>query len=229
MTALILQHGVWGPPGVLGDWAAARGIELDIHHAQSGAPLPALNGQAFIASLGSPHNPADLHIPEIAAELAYVEQAIARDIPVLGLCFGGQMLARVLGGEVSRGDVAEIGWLPVRTTDPELVPQGPWFQWHFDTFTTPPGATLIAESDVAPQAFVWGRSLGLQFHPEVTPEIMHDWVREYRHELDEEGVDPDALLAETDRNAEENRRTALRLLERYLDQVARLGSAATPR
>jgi hypothetical protein len=58
---------------------------------------------------------------------------------------------------------------------------------------------------------------------------MHDWVREYRHELDEEGVDPDALLAETDRNAEENRRTALQLLERYLDEVARLGSAATPR
>ena len=94
---------------------------------------------------------------------------------------------------------------------------------------TRPGASLIAESDVSPQAFVWGRSLGLQFHPEVTPEIMHDWVRAYRHELDEEGVDPDALLAETDRNAEENRRTALRLLERYLDQVARLGSAATPR
>ena len=158
-----------------------------------------------------------------------MEKAVHDDVPVLGLCFGGQMLARVLGGEVYRGDVAEIGWLPVRTTDPELVPEGPWFQWHFDTFTTPPGATLIAESDVGPQAFVSGRSLGLQFHPEVTPEIMHDWVRAYRHELDGEGVDPDALLAETDRNAEENRRTAMRLLERYLDGVARLGSAATRR
>jgi GMP synthase-like glutamine amidotransferase len=158
-----------------------------------------------------------------------MEKAVHDDVPVLGLCFGGQMLARVLGGEVYRGDVAEIGWLPVRTTDPELVPEGPWFQWHFDTFTTPPGATLIAESDVGAQAFVSGRSLGLQFHPEVTPEIMHDWVRAYRHELDDEGVDPDALLAETDRNAEENRRTAMRLLERYLDGVARLGSAATQR
>ena len=158
-----------------------------------------------------------------------MEQAVQDDVPVLGLCFGGQMLARVLGGEVSRGDVAEIGWLPVRTTDAELVPEGPWFQWHFDNFTTPPGATLIAESDVGPQAFVAGRSLGLQFHPEVTPDIMHDWVQAYRHELDDEGVDPDALLAETDRNAEENRRTALRLLERYLDQVARLGSAAIER
>ena len=57
---------------------------------------------------------------------------------------------------------------------------------------------------------------------------MDDWVREYRHELDEEGVDPDALLAETDRNAEENRRTALQLLERYLDEVARLGLGRDP-
>ena len=169
------------------------------------------------------------HKPFVPREARLMENAVQEDVPVLGLCFGGQMLARVLGGEVSRGDVAEIGWLPVHTTDPELVPEGPWFQWHFDNFTTPPGATLIAESDVGPQAFVAGRSLGLQFHPEVTPEIMHDWVRAYRHELDEEGVDPDALLAETDRNANENRRTALRLLERYLDQVARLGSAAIER
>ena len=97
------------------------------------------------------------------------------------------MLARVLGAEVFRGERAEIGWLPVRSTDPELVPDGPWFQWHFDSFTLPPGATLIAESDVGPQAFVAGRSLGLQFHPEVTTQIMDDWVRAYRHELDGDG------------------------------------------
>ena len=112
-------------------------------------------------------------------------------MPILGLCFGGQMLARVLGGEVYRGDECEIGWLPVRTNDPSLVPEGPWFQWHFDVITAPPGATSIAETDLGAQAFVAGRSLGLQFHPEVTPEIMDEWVRAYRHELDEEGVDPE--------------------------------------
>jgi hypothetical protein len=110
----------------------------------------------------------------------------------------------------------------VRTRDPELVPEGPWFQWHFDTFASPPGATLVAESDAGAQAFVAGRSLGLQFHPEVTPEIMDNWVRTYRHELDDEGVDPDALLEETKRRAEESRRTSWQLLERYLDTVARL-------
>ncbi len=98
------------------------------------------------------------------------------------------------------------------------MPEGPWFQWHFDSFTVPPGATAIAESDVGPQAFVAGRSLGLQFHPEVTTEIMDDWVREYRHELDGDGVDPDSLLEETKRRAIESRRMAWQLFERFLDR-----------
>ena len=103
---------------------------------------------------------------------------------MLGLCFGGQLLARVLGGEVFRATWPRSAGCPCGRNDPALVPEGPWFQWHFDTFTLPPGATLVAETDVGPQAFVGGRSLGLQFHPEVTPEIMDDWVRAYRHELD---------------------------------------------
>jgi hypothetical protein len=85
---------------------------------------------------------------------------------------------------------------------------------------------LVAESDVGPQAFVAGRSLGLQFHPEVTTEIMADWVREYRHELDADGVPPDALLEETKRRATESRRMALQLFDRFLDAVAGLGTRA---
>ena len=151
-----------------------------------------------------------------------MSSAVENDVPVLGLCFGGQMLARVLGGEVFRGTLSEIGWLPVRSKDPDLVPEGPWFQWHFDSFTVPPGVTAIAESDVGPQAFVAGRSLGLQFHPEVTTEIMDDWVREYRHELDGDGVDPDSLLEETNRRATESRRMAWQLFERFLSDVTGL-------
>jgi transposase-like protein len=62
----------------------------------------------------------------------------------------------------------------------------------------------------------------------VTPEIMDEWVRAYRHELDAEGVDPDDLLAETTRRAQEAKRTSWQLLERYLDRIARLGSRAAP-
>jgi GMP synthase (glutamine-hydrolysing) len=112
----------------------------------------------------------------------------------------------------------------VRTHAPDLVSEGPWFQWHFDTFSTPPGARLIAENEAGPQAFVSGPHLGVQFHPEVTPEIMDTWVGTYRHELDDEGVDPDALLQETERLAEDSRRNSQRLLRRYLQAVARIDS-----
>ena len=202
MTAVILQHGDLGPPGVLGDWAVVRGIELEIHHAPSGAPLPALNGQAFIASLGSPHNPADVHIPEVAAELAYVERAIARDIPVLGLCFGGQMLARALGGEIEKAPHPELGWHAIDSAAPEIVPPGPWLQWHFDRFTVPAGAELLATSAAGPQAFTHGRHLGVQFHPESTIEIVRLWARSDDERVRALGIgDGEALLERGRRHA----------------------------
>jgi hypothetical protein len=112
----------------------------------------------------------------------------------------------------------------VRTKDPTFVPEGPWFQWHFDTFDPPADADVVAETDVGPQAFVAGRHLGLQFHPEVTTQIMEDWVRVYRHELDADGVDPDALLAETYERARSARAASRTLLDAYLQRVARLPS-----
>ena len=177
----------------------------------------------LIVSLGSEFPAYDDSHPFVPRESKLLHRAVDADVPVLGLCFGGQLLARVLGGAVFRAPGSEIGWLPVRSRDPELVPEGPWFQWHFDTFTVPPGATLVADSDVGPQAFVAGRSLGLQFHPELTLQVMEDWVRVYRHELDAEGVDPDALLAETERRIGESRQRAWQLLERYLIAIVRAG------
>jgi GMP synthase-like glutamine amidotransferase len=127
---------------------------------------------------------------------------------------------------IPRSEESEIGWLPVRTTDPDLVPEGPWFQWHFDSFELPPGATLLADSPAGPQAFLVNRSLGVQFHPEVTPRIMDEWVREYRHELDAEGVDPDGLVRETRERDASNRERAWRLLDRWLVGVAGFGAVA---
>jgi GMP synthase-like glutamine amidotransferase len=194
-TGLVLQHGDWGPPALLGDWAASRGIALDVHHAQSGAPLPALNGQAFVASLGSPHNPADTDVAEVADELAFLEAAVGRGIPVLGLCFGGQALAAVLGGTVERAPRPELGWHKVRSSAPEVVPEGPWLQWHFDRFTLPPGAEELASSEIGLQAFAHGRHLGVQFHPESTIEIVAQWARADDERLREHGVtDGEALL-----------------------------------
>jgi GMP synthase-like glutamine amidotransferase len=223
LRALILQHEEPTPPGHVTPWLAEHGAEVEVFRIDIDDREVDPASYDLIVSLGSEFAAYDDSHEFVPREAKLMRRAVDADVPVLGLCFGGQMLARVLGGEVKRG-LSEIGWLPVRTNDPELVPEGPWFQWHFDTITPPPGSRVVAESDAGAQAFVAGRSLGLQFHPEVTPEIMDEWVREYRHELDDEGVDPDALLEETERRAEESRRTSWRLLERYLERIALLGS-----
>jgi GMP synthase-like glutamine amidotransferase len=175
--ALFLQHGDWGPPGLLAAWADARGVAYDVHHAKSGDALPELNGQLFIASLGSPHNPDDVSVPEVANELAYMKDAVAREIPVLGLCFGGQMLSSTLGGTIERAPQRELAWNRVDSADHEQIPEGPWLQWHFDRFTLPPGAQQLASSPAGVQAFRHGRHLGVQFHPESTIDIVMQWAR----------------------------------------------------
>jgi GMP synthase-like glutamine amidotransferase len=145
---------------------------------------------------------------------------VRADVPVLGICFGSQILARALGGEAMRAQRSEIGWVPIRTRDPGLVGEGPWFQWHHDTFTPPAGAVLLAESAAGPQAFTVGRSLAVQFHPEVTTEIVEDWVSLGLEQLARHGIDPDRLLAETRERETENRPRAWRLLDAFLDRAA---------
>ena len=217
---LILQHEEPTPPGHMTEWLAEQGAQVEVFRIDERDDEVDPRDFDLIVSLGSEFAAFDDAIPFVQREVKVYEQAIERDVPILGLCFGGQMLARVLGARLFRAEEAEIGWLPVRTHDPELVSTGPWFQWHFDSFSAPPGATLIAETDAAPQAFVAGRNLGLQFHPEVTPEIMDEWVRAYPHELEAEGVDPHGLLAETRQRAAEAKQTTWRLLDAYRDRVA---------
>ncbi len=227
LRALVVQHEEPTPPGHVTEWLEGHGAEIDVFRIDVEDSPVDPSQYDLIVSLGSEFAAYDDDREFVKRESVLMRRAIDTDVPILGLCFGGQMLARVLGGEVHRGGEPEIGWLPVRTRDPDLVPEGPWFQWHFDVLTAPPAATVVAETDLGTQAFVAGRSLGLQFHPEVTPEIMNDWVRAYRDELDAEGVDPDALLEETNRRAQESKRTSWRLLERYFDRVAGLESRVT--
>ena len=226
LRAVILQHEDPTPPGHVTEWLGQHDADVDVFRIDLEDRELDPTEYDLIVSLGSEFAAFDDSHAFVPREARLMRRAVDADVPILGLCFGGQMLARVLGGEVYRGSQSEIGWLPVRTRDPELVSEGPWFQWHFDVLTAPPDATVVAETDLGTQAFVAGRSLGLQFHPEVTPEIMDEWVRAYRHELDAEGVDPDALLKETNRRAEEAKRTSWRLFERYLDSIAGLTSRA---
>jgi GMP synthase-like glutamine amidotransferase len=227
MKALIVQHEEPTPPGLLREWLDERNADVDILRIDLEESIPDPRDYQLIASLGSEFAAFDDSVQFVHRESDLIKQAAANDVPFLGLCFGGQLMARALGGKSFRSERSEIGWLPVRSKDPDLIPEGPWFQWHFDSFTLPPGARLLADTEVGPQAYVVGRSLGLQFHPEVTPEIMDSWVRAYRHELDGDGVDPDALLEETRRRAPDVRRRTMRLFDGFLEKIARVGSGTT--
>lgn len=227
LRVLILQHEEPTPPGLVEDWLNEHGASIHTLRIDLEEPEVDPADYDLIVSLGSEFAAFDDHLPFVQREADLMREAVDRDVPILGLCFGGQMLAKVLGAEVRRSEESEIGWLPVRSKDPDLVPEGPWFQWHFDVFDAPPGAEVIAETDLCPQAFVWGRSLGLQFHPEVTRTIMDDWVRVYRHELDADGVDPDELMEETHRRIDDSNKMARQLIETFLERVAKVGADAT--
>jgi GMP synthase-like glutamine amidotransferase len=221
VRALVVQHEQPTPGGYVHQWLEEREADQDIYRIDTEERQVDPRAYDIIVTLGSEFAAFDDSIPWLGKEKELLLKAADADVPVLGICFGGQLLARVLGGESFRSEIAEIGWLPVRSREHGLVSDGPWFQWHFDSFTLPPGARLIADSAVGPQAYTIGRSLGVQFHPEVTPEIMDAWVRAYRHELDQEGVDPDLLLDETYRRAADTRAAAWRLFDGFLKRASK--------
>jgi GMP synthase-like glutamine amidotransferase len=147
-----------------------------------------------------------------------LSRAVEEDVPVLGLCFGGQALAVALGGSVERAPTPELGWTEIETDEPELIASGPWLQWHYDRFTTPPGATEIARTAHAAQAFRHGRHLGVQFHPESTVEIVAQWAA-----IDRRGhVDVDASPDQR----EAARRAAFALFDGFLERATAAPVAA---
>jgi GMP synthase-like glutamine amidotransferase len=218
--ALLLQHGDWGPPALLAEWLDERGIPYDVHRTYVGEPMPDPSRYAFVASLGSNRNPNDTDDPAVADELVLLRRAIDHDVPVLGLCFGGQALAVALGGSVETAPQPELGWTEIETDEPDLVPPGPWLQWHYERFSLPPGATEIARTDKATQAFRHGRHLGVQFHPESTVEIVERWAA-----LDYERAGHVDLAATQDER-EAARAAAFALFDGFLERATAAPIAA---
>jgi GMP synthase-like glutamine amidotransferase len=228
MRALLIEHEDDIPGGLVTEWLDGRGAEVDVYQiAAEARDLPDPRGYDLIVTLGSEEAAFDDTVAWMERERRLLRAAADADVPVLGICFGGQLLARVLGGEARRAERREIAWVTVDSRDRSLIDDGPWLQWHSDTFTVPPGAELLADGAVGPAAFVLGRCLGLQFHPEVTPELVEAWVAGSRDELEREGVDPERLLAESREHDAGNRARTLALLDRFVTRVARIDGAAT--
>jgi GMP synthase-like glutamine amidotransferase len=155
----------------------------------------------------------------VADEMAMVRAADAAGVGVLGVCFGGQLAAQAHGGVVQRSSDPEIGWHQVNSDVQDFIPGGPWFQWHFDRFAIPPGAVELARNRRATQAFAIGRTVGLQFHPELDAPLLEAWLDNDGPEAVALGLELDELRAETKRlQPDANRR--LRILVRsFLDRV----------
>jgi GMP synthase-like glutamine amidotransferase len=165
----------------------------------------------------------------IGDEIAFARSAHGLGVPLLGICFGGQMLAAAVGGSVSRAPVPEIGWLPVETAAPALIDAGPWFQWHFDRFTVPSGVPVLARTGQADQAFRVGRTLGLQFHPELTSSVLECWLENGgTGQLAAAGVDASALVARTRSLAGAAAVRAHELVRRFVTDVTTAPLAALP-
>ncbi|MCF2525827.1 type 1 glutamine amidotransferase [Yinghuangia soli] len=230
MRALIIRHDHPSDAGFVGERLLARGFELTeilvVPEESKDDPRvtvdwPDPHGFDAVVSLGAPWSvyDADTIGTWIGGELALLRDAFDADIPVLGICFGAQAMATALGGAVERAPYPEIGWTPVQTDAPGLVPEGPWFEWHFDRIVLPPGAKELARTDVGPQAFTVGRSLCVQFHPEVTPQIVQAWMEDGGdEEATAYGFDPAELVLPL----EGARERAHALVDAFLDEVAGL-------
>lgn len=113
---------------------------------------------------------------EVKAECDLFRSAVQEGIPVLGICYGAQLISYASGGDVRRTDFPEIGWTDIDPSGERTPVVGRWMQWHYDTFTVPIGFEMLGTNNAGAQAIRCGRTLGVQFHPEVDCEILRAWI-----------------------------------------------------
>jgi len=189
MRALVVQNAILEGPGLLADALTGAGWKLDVRLMEGGRiNLPAdLGGFDALVVLGGPMGANDDHLhPYLPRVVDLIRDAVGRGAPALGICLGAQLMARALGAAVYPNPVPEVGWYPVAlTTEGRNSPlfaglpdELTVFQWHGDTFDLPQGAVHLAASEDCPhQAFSFrDRLWALQFHLEVTPEIIGSWI-----------------------------------------------------
>ena len=193
--------------GLLGRVVRARGLPIVSAHAWEGDldNLRAVDFAGIVPLGGSMQSWDEERLPYLREERELLREAVDEGVPVLGICLGGQVLARALGAEVRPAERPEVGWqlveaLPEAADDRLLAhlrePVGV-YQWHLDVFDVPDGAVRLARSEQSEnQAFRYGeRTWGLQFHPEVDLPLYLGWIKNWAGAPERMGLDPDALEA----------------------------------
>ncbi|MEO7717977.1 MAG: gamma-glutamyl-gamma-aminobutyrate hydrolase family protein [Capsulimonas sp.] len=205
-TLLVLQHEDCEPLGFIED--SLRELDLTFQYIRpyAGDVVPAeMEETCGLIVLGGPQGAYEIaQYPYLADEIRLIQDAVRREIPVLGACLGAQLLAAALGARVYPGAQKEIGWYPVTLT--EAAGEDPiWgavasrfmaLHWHGDVFDLPEGATRLASSEMTPnQAFRFGRSAyGIQWHMEMTEAIIKETARESEAWFRSCGIDPNEIL-----------------------------------
>jgi len=212
-VVLILRH---EPFEHLGHFADV--LETYSYH-DLGDPLPS-ESPAGLIIMGGPMSAND-GLPGLKDELALIEKALHGDVPMLGICLGAQLIARALGASVYRNAEPEIGWEPVWLTEEgkkdavlgEVESPETFFHWHGETFDLPRGAEWLAYSKKCRhQAYRYGRRVyGIQFHPEITAEMIEDWCGQPVN-----CGDVAQLAAPIDARLHDPRAAAKRMLESWL-------------
>ncbi|MFN4229074.1 glutamine amidotransferase [Parvibaculum sp.] len=219
---LIVLHQERSSPGRVGQALIRRGCELDIRRPALGDPLPDdMSGHEAAVIFGGPMSAND-ELPFIKAETAWIGVPLKEEKPFLGICLGGQMMARHLGARVysPADERVEAGYYPIRPTaegrhlfdDPQHV-----YQWHQQGFDLPSGAVQLAEgTDFPVQAMRYGKAAyGLQFHPELTTPMMEAWLEFGKERLSRPGAQPAELHYQ---GRAQHDATLRAWLDRFLDQ-----------
>jgi GMP synthase-like glutamine amidotransferase len=189
----IFRHAATEGPGYFATYLDRRGVPWQVVKIDEGEPVPdAASRFSGLVFMGGPMSVND-DLPWIAPVLKLIQDARDAGVPTLGHCLGGQLIAKALGGVVTRNPVKEIGWGRVEVLRNEAAAQ--WlgadltafesFHWHGETFSIPPGATRIISSPWCEnQAFVLGPHLGMQCHVEMTPGLIRAWCQDWEKEVE---------------------------------------------